>query len=118
MNQTPEQKLAAARERMAELAVKFIERSRGEMAVIRSRLAALGADDSGALAEIRNLAHRMCGTGATLGFEALADRAHDVEKMCIALADRAALDAAALDGFQRQVDLLGEEVRQLGSRVI
>jgi chemotaxis protein histidine kinase CheA len=85
MNDTREQKLAAARARMAELAAKFIERTQGDLRTMRSDLAKVGAGDASALAEIRHLAHRMAGTGATLGFEALGERAAGTEAIIDAL---------------------------------
>jgi HPt (histidine-containing phosphotransfer) domain-containing protein len=85
MNETREQKLAAARARMAELAAKFIERTQRDLSIMRADLEKAGAGDAGALAEIRNLAHRMAGTGATLGFEALGERAAGTEAKIDAL---------------------------------
>lgn len=87
MNRTREEKIAAARSRMAELAEKFLERTAGEIATMRADLVKLESDDGQALAEIRHLAHRMAGTGATLGFESLSDRAQRIEQLaesCVA----------------------------------
>jgi HPt (histidine-containing phosphotransfer) domain-containing protein len=83
MNETRDQRVAAARERMAELAAKFLERTAGEIETMRARLAQ-SQQDAAALAEIRNLAHRACGTGATLGFESLSEYAHRVEALTAA----------------------------------
>jgi len=80
MNETREERVAAAKARMAELAEKFLVRTAGEIETMRTRLAQAN-DDSAALAEIRNLAHRACGTGATLGFESLSEFAHRVESL-------------------------------------
>ena len=66
---------------MAELAAKFIERTRRDLDTMRADLEKVGAGDASALAEIRHLAHRMAGTGATLGFEALGERAAGTEAM-------------------------------------
>jgi chemotaxis protein histidine kinase CheA len=79
MNETREQKMAAARVRMAQLAERFIERTRGDLRTMRDDLAKVRAGDVTALAGIRHLAHRMAGTGATLGFDALGECAAGIE---------------------------------------
>jgi HPt (histidine-containing phosphotransfer) domain-containing protein len=81
VSQTREEKEAAAKRRMAELAAKFIERTRGELDSMRALLARFDTGDLQVLGDIRHLAHRMSGTGATLGFETLADCAYRVEQL-------------------------------------
>lgn len=81
MNQTSEERIAAARARMAELKEKFIERTHGELATLRRSLAVLEAGDPAALGVIVQLTHRMAGTGATLGLDALSERAQEIEKL-------------------------------------
>ena len=83
MSDTREERVAAAKARMAELAEKFLDRTAVDIDTMRARLARVG-DDAAALAEIRNLAHRACGTGATLGFESLSDCAHRIEVLTAA----------------------------------
>ena len=56
MNPTPEDNAAAMRSRIAELAMKFVDRSREELAAMRAGLDRLRAGDTQALPEIRNLA--------------------------------------------------------------
>jgi HPt (histidine-containing phosphotransfer) domain-containing protein len=81
VNQTSEERIAAARARMAELRQKFIERTQGEVATLRGSFESLKGGESAALGVIVHLAHRMAGTGATLGLDALSDRAHELEKL-------------------------------------
>ncbi|HTU66366.1 MAG TPA: Hpt domain-containing protein [Steroidobacteraceae bacterium] len=76
-----EERVAAAKARMLELGTKFIERSRGELATMRAGLARLRAGDAAALSEIRHFAHKMAGTGATLGFDAFGQRAARLEAL-------------------------------------
>jgi HPt (histidine-containing phosphotransfer) domain-containing protein len=83
MTDTREERVAAAKARMAELAGKFLERTAGEIETMRTRAARMEHDPE-ALAEIRNLAHRACGTGATLGFESLSECAYQIEKLAAA----------------------------------
>jgi HPt (histidine-containing phosphotransfer) domain-containing protein len=81
MNDAREQRMAAAKARMVELAARFIERTRGDQRTMRAALEKAGAGDASALVEIRHLAHRMAGTGATLGFVALGERAAGTEAL-------------------------------------
>jgi chemotaxis protein histidine kinase CheA len=110
MNETREQKVAAARARMAELAAKFIERTQGDLRTMRSDLARVGAGDASALAEIRHLAHRMAGTGATLGFEALGERAAGTEAMIDALPDGALPDAQTIARLAANIGALESQL--------
>jgi chemotaxis protein histidine kinase CheA len=80
MTETREARVAAAKARMAELAAKFIDRTQGDLRIMRDGLAKLSQGDVSALAEIRHLAHRMAGTGATLGFEELGELASGTER--------------------------------------
>jgi HPt (histidine-containing phosphotransfer) domain-containing protein len=110
MNQTQEQRVAAARARMAELKEKFVERSRGELATMRSGIAALETGEAAALGEILQLSHRMSGTGATLGLDALSERARHIEKLAEAHAPGALPDAAALSGLRAAIEALAAEL--------
>jgi HPt (histidine-containing phosphotransfer) domain-containing protein len=78
---TPDSKAAVLGGRMAELAVKFLNRTGEDIARMKVLSARLASGDVGAPGEIRHLAHRMVGTGATLGFESIAERAHRLETL-------------------------------------
>src|SRR3954468_14343158 len=116
MNETREQKLAAAKARMAELAARFIERTRGDLRTMRHGRAKLGAGDATVLAEIRHLAHRMAGTGATLGFEALGERALGTEALIDALPRGALPDAQTLQRLAAHVGALEAQLATDASR--
>jgi|SRR5688572_25655346 len=103
MSDTREERVSAAKARMAELAEKFLDRTASEIDTMRARLAKVG-EDAGALAEIRNLAHRACGTGATLGFESLSDCAHRIEVLA------AAQPPAASAEIARAIEALAQEL--------
>jgi HPt (histidine-containing phosphotransfer) domain-containing protein len=81
MNESREQKAAAARARLHELAGRFLERTAGDITAMRESLAKWESGSTDALHDVRHLAHRMAGTGATLGFEPLADRAAHLEEL-------------------------------------
>jgi HPt (histidine-containing phosphotransfer) domain-containing protein len=79
-------KSAAIRERMRELAGNFLLRCSGEVTLLRGLVARSQAGDTAASGELEHLAHRMCGTGALLGFESLSARAGDLERLVRAAA--------------------------------
>jgi chemotaxis protein histidine kinase CheA len=108
-----EQKVAAAQARMAELAAKFVGRSAGELASMREHFAKLESGDAGAVADIRYLAHRMCGTGATLGFLTLSDCATRLEKLADAQVAGSGPDVGALLQFGVALEALGVEIERL-----
>jgi HPt (histidine-containing phosphotransfer) domain-containing protein len=113
MNQTREDKVAATTARMAELAAKFIERSGREIASMRGELAKLDAGGIEALGEIGHLAHRMCGTGATLGFGALADCAARIEQIATSCPAGGLPDAPARTRLGEGVEALAVELARL-----
>lgn len=103
------EKVAAARARMAELATKFVTRSTNELATLRELLAQEG---QGGFAEIEHLAHRMAGTGATLGFDQLAEHAMRIET--IADARKASpIDDATRAEIATEVEAIEAELKKL-----
>lgn len=118
MNDSREQKLAAAKARMAELAAKFIARTQGDLRTMRIDLARVGAGDAQALAEIRHLAHRMAGTGATLGFEALGERASGTEALIDALPDGAMPDARTIERLAADIGALESQLATDARRAV
>lgn len=116
MSQTRQEREAAARVRMAELAEKFVARTTGEMVSMRAQLVKLSAGDLRALTEIRNLAHRACGTGATLGFESLADCALRVEQLAESQSPETSPAPEALAQLRNEIDALDAELARLKER--
>lgn len=110
--QTREQKMDAARVRMAELAAKFLDRSDGDVASMRSGLGRMAAGDATAVGDIQHLAHRMAGTGATLGFESVSDAAHRLEKLAEGCARGASPDDATRARFAEAVEALAAELHK------
>lgn len=110
---TREQKMAAARSRMAELAAKFLDRTATDIAAMREGLGKLSSGDAAGAAGIRHLAHRMVGTGATLGFDSLAECAHRIEQLAEEYAPDSSPAAGTRDKLARALDLLDTELRRL-----
>ena len=74
------------RERIKQLAGEFLQRCSRDAESMRALLARLGNGDSNVfdatvLKELEHLAHRICGTGASLGFESLSTRAAAIERL-------------------------------------
>lgn len=67
--------------RMAELATRFLDRTANDITAMQAGLGKLASGDAAGLGEIRHLAHRMVGTGATLGFESLSECAYRIEQL-------------------------------------
>ena len=110
MNQTTEQRVAAARARMAELKHKFVERSQDDVQSMREGFSALQSGDVAALRVLVQLAHRMSGTGATLGLEALSDCAQRIEKLAEAAQPDSLPDAEVLSGLGAAIEALAAEL--------
>lgn len=110
MNQSTEQRVAAARARMAELKDKFIERSHDDLQTLRNGFSGLRGGDVATLRVIVQLAHRMSGTGATLGLGTLSERAQRIEKLAEAQAPGTLPDAEGLDRLGAAIEALAAEL--------
>lgn len=115
MSQSREEKIAAVNTRLAELSAKFMQRTAGDLKSMRGGFARVAAGDWGALNEIRHLAHRMAGTGATLGFADLSDFARRVETLAEGAAPGTGPDGAALRAIGGAIDELDEEFTRIDS---
>ena len=112
MNEIREGKTAAAKARLDELAVRFLDRTAGDIATMRDCLAKMALGDLDSLAELRHLAHRMVGTGATLGFESLSERALRIEGFTDGCAPGHVPDDQKRQQISAALDALQAELRQ------
>jgi len=112
-DRTTEQKMEVARARMAELATKFLVRTDADIAAMRGGLGRLASGDVNGLADIRHLAHRMVGTGATLGFESLSGHARHIEKLTEVFAPGALPDERWRMQVAAEIDALATELGSL-----
>ena len=69
------------RERINQLAEQFLQRCSQDVGSSRGLLIRLRAGDAGAFKELEYLAHRISGTGASLGFESLSACATAIERL-------------------------------------
>ncbi len=79
-----EEQRAVMREKMRPLAARFLERCAGDMLSARELLARLPAGDLDAFEQLERLAHRIRGTGASLGLESLDESARAIEVLSAA----------------------------------
>jgi HPt (histidine-containing phosphotransfer) domain-containing protein len=110
MNQTNEERVAAARARLAELKHKFVERSQAEVQTMRGSFSTLQSGEVAALQVLVQLAHRMSGTGATLGLEALSDCAQRIEKLAEVPPPGSLPDADLLSRLGAAIEVLAAEL--------
>ena len=69
------------RSKLAQLGERFLTRSHGELDSLRQHIERARGGDAKALEELHNLAHRMHGTGATLGFPDVGEQAAHIERL-------------------------------------
>jgi HPt (histidine-containing phosphotransfer) domain-containing protein len=113
VNDAREAKAAAMRPRMAELAQRFVARTREELIGVRQSLARIDAGDPGGCAPIRHFAHRVCGTAGTLGFAALSDIAANLERMLDQRGSDAIPDASIPVRVLHAIEAIDAQLSQL-----
>ncbi len=69
------------RQQIADIAVRYIKRTQGELVQLRDALAAIRAGDPDAQKQLERLAHKIHGSGAMFGFDAISDCAHVIETL-------------------------------------
>jgi HPt (histidine-containing phosphotransfer) domain-containing protein len=93
-------------QRMGELARKLVVRSIAEVAQMREALARSGDD----LDQIRQLAHRICGTSGTLGLSGLSGAAGALEQLVEAHARGGSPDSEAHAQIAAGIDAMAAEL--------
>jgi HPt (histidine-containing phosphotransfer) domain-containing protein len=95
--------------RLAELAARFLARTAGDLTAMYEGLGKLASGDAAGLGEIRHLAHRMVGTGATLGFESLSECAFRIEQLAESCTPGSLPDAALRERLREALAALSAE---------
>lgn len=92
---------------IADIGSRYLKRTLGEIDQLRALLqdAQAGADD--ALVRVGQIAHKIHGSGAMFGFDAVSERAYEIEQLA-----RGGRDNATLERIQTGVAALAEEVRK------
>jgi HPt (histidine-containing phosphotransfer) domain-containing protein len=109
-------KRAVMQERIKQLAAEFLQRCMRDLLSSRDLLTRLGNGDAGVYSELEYLAHRICGTGASLGFESLSTCAAAVERLAEAHAGDVTADQNVVARLVEYVAALGMEVDRLIKR--
>jgi HPt (histidine-containing phosphotransfer) domain-containing protein len=106
------------RERIKQLAGEFLQRCSRDVMSLRALLARMGNSDTNVFdanvfKELEHLAHRICGTGASLGFESLSTRAAAIERLAEGQAGSVAADQNVMERLVEYIAALEIEVDRL-----
>lgn len=93
-------------QKIADIGGRYIQRTSGELAGLRELIEKVRAGSAAALKDIQHLAHKIYGSGAMFGFEAVSERARELE-----LAAKDVTDPGILDKLQRHADELERQVQ-------
>jgi HPt (histidine-containing phosphotransfer) domain-containing protein len=108
--ETPDR--AAVQSRLRELAVRFVQRSLGEVATLRDLMTRVRENDRDALTELEKLSHKIHGTAATVGYRSVSGRAGEIERLAeAALASESGLDQEGCARIQELLTLLEADLR-------
>jgi HPt (histidine-containing phosphotransfer) domain-containing protein len=106
----------AAQARLNELAAKFLDRTSEDIDSMRQDLARSAGEDAAAIGHVRHLAHRMVGTGATLGFDSLSECARRLETLAESCAPGAVPGEPLRAQLAEALDALAADLRRLRSQ--
>jgi HPt (histidine-containing phosphotransfer) domain-containing protein len=96
--------------RIDQLAGQFLLRCSRDMVSSREAVARLHTGDANALQELEHLAHRICGTGASLGFESLSACASAIERLAEAQTSSTTPDEQATERLMEYIARLEKEI--------
>ena len=92
---------------MAEIGGRFIKRTLGELDQLEQLLESARAGNAASVKDIERVSHKIAGSGAMFGFDAVSERAHELE----IVAEGGASDAQSLERLSSYVAALAAEVR-------
>jgi HPt (histidine-containing phosphotransfer) domain-containing protein len=101
------------RERIKQLAGEFLQRCSRDVLSARELLARSGTGDAGVFKELEYLAHRINGTGASLGFASLSTCAAAIERLAEAQAGVATADQKVAERFMEYIAALEIDLDRL-----
>jgi HPt (histidine-containing phosphotransfer) domain-containing protein len=106
------------RERIKQLAGEFLQRCSRDVVSLRALLARLRSGestvfDAAVFKELEHVAHRICGTGASLGFESLSTRAAAIERLAEGQAGGVTADQNVVERLVEYIAGLEIEVDRL-----
>jgi HPt (histidine-containing phosphotransfer) domain-containing protein len=93
-------------QKIADIGGRYIQRTAGELTGLRELIGQARAGSAAALKDIEHLAHKIYGSGAMFGFEAVSERARALE-----LVAKETTDPGMFDKLQQHADALEQQVR-------
>jgi HPt (histidine-containing phosphotransfer) domain-containing protein len=93
-------------QKIADIGGRYIQRTAGELVGLRDLIEKVRAGNAAALKDIEHLAHKIYGSGTMFGFDAVSERARELE-----LTAKDVTDPGILDKLQREADELERQVR-------
>lgn len=92
---------------MAEIGGRFIKRTLGELAQLSELLQQARAGNAASVKDIERVSHKIAGSGAMFGFDAVSERAQELE----IFAEAGATDPESLQRLADYISALDAEVR-------
>jgi HPt (histidine-containing phosphotransfer) domain-containing protein len=93
-------------QKIADIGGRYIQRTAGELEGLRGMIGAVRAGNAAALKDIEHLAHKIYGSGAMFGFEAVSEQARELE-----LVAKDVTDPGQLDKLQQHAERLEQQVQ-------
>lgn len=93
-------------QKIADIAGRYIQRTAGELAGLRELIAKARGGSAAAVKDIEHLAHKIYGSGAMFGFEAVSEQARELE-----LAAKNVGDPQMVEKLQSHADALEAQVQ-------
>lgn len=93
-------------QKIADIGVRYIQRTAGELVGLREMIEKVRAGNAAAAKDIEHLAHKIYGSGAMFGFEAVSEKARALE-----LVAKDVTDPALIDKLHQHADALEQQVQ-------
>jgi HPt (histidine-containing phosphotransfer) domain-containing protein len=91
---------------IADIGKRYLKRTRTEVELLRAMLQAAKDGSGAALVQLGQMAHRIHGSGAMFGFDAISERAYEIERLA-----RERSDGSVYERIESALEALEAEVR-------
>jgi HPt (histidine-containing phosphotransfer) domain-containing protein len=95
-------------QQIADIGTRYLKRTLGEVGQLRAYLEQARSGSADALKEIERMAHKIHGSGAMFGFDAVSERADELER----IAAQAGRDRGLLQSIEGSIAALESQVQQ------
>lgn len=93
---------------IADIGVRYLKRTLGELAQLRDLLASARAGTPDALKQLERMAHKIHGSGAMFGFDEVSERANELER----LVANGSTDDDAMQRVEASIEALEAQVQK------